>query len=165
MLFSLPNSYLYDQHTALVVVHLWWTNWLIDCWLVTKSVWLCNLVKCRLLCPWDFWGKNTAMDCHFLLQGIFPTQGLNRHLRHWQTESLLLSYGEAPKWFKSIAYTIGFTLVWGFDKCIMTDIQFLVCNSTFKEVCPSSHCLYHSNINWPPDLPLLTYFSHSPPSW
>ena len=28
-------------------------------------------------CPWDFLGKNTGMDCHFLLQGIFPTQGLN----------------------------------------------------------------------------------------
>ena len=22
-------------------------------------------------------GKNTGMGCHFLLQGIFPTQGLN----------------------------------------------------------------------------------------
>ena len=24
-----------------------------------------------------FSGKNTRVDCHFLLQGIFPTQGLN----------------------------------------------------------------------------------------
>ena len=30
----------------------------------------------RLLCPWDFPGKNTAVGCHFLLQGIFHTQGL-----------------------------------------------------------------------------------------
>ena len=29
----------------------------------------------RLLCPWDFPGKNTAVGCHFLLQGIFLTQG------------------------------------------------------------------------------------------
>ena len=28
----------------------------------------------RLLCPWDFPGKNTGVGCHFLLQGIFPTQ-------------------------------------------------------------------------------------------
>ena len=34
----------------------------------------------RLLCPWDFPGKNTGMGCHFLCQGIFPTQGLNLHL-------------------------------------------------------------------------------------
>ena len=28
------------------------------------------------------------MGCHFLLQGIFPTEVLNRHLLHWQTYSL-----------------------------------------------------------------------------
>ena len=27
-------------------------------------------------------GKNTGVDCHFLLQGIFPTQGSNLHLLH-----------------------------------------------------------------------------------
>ena len=31
----------------------------------------------RLLWPWDFPGKNTGVGCHFLLQGIFPTQGSN----------------------------------------------------------------------------------------
>ena len=31
----------------------------------------------RLLRPWNFPGKNTALGCHFLLQGIFLTQGLN----------------------------------------------------------------------------------------
>ena len=43
---------------------------------------LCDPVDCRppgsrLLCPWDFPGKNTGAGCHFLLQGIFPTQGSN----------------------------------------------------------------------------------------
>ena len=36
----------------------------------------------RLLCPWDAPGKNNAVGCPFLLQGIFPTQG-------WQAVSLL----------------------------------------------------------------------------
>ena len=31
----------------------------------------------RLLCPWNSSGKNTAVGCHFLLQGMFPTQGSN----------------------------------------------------------------------------------------
>ena len=35
-----------------------------------------------LLCPWDFPGKNTGVGCHFLLQGIFSTQGLNVSLLH-----------------------------------------------------------------------------------
>ena len=29
------------------------------------------------------------MGCHALLQGIFPTQGLNPRLLHWQVDSLL----------------------------------------------------------------------------
>jgi len=32
--------------------------------------------------PWDFPGKNTAIGSHFLLQEIFPTQGLNPSLPH-----------------------------------------------------------------------------------
>ena len=37
--------------------------------------------------------RNTGMDCHFLLQGIFQTQGLNLcllWLLHWQVDSLPL---------------------------------------------------------------------------
>ena len=34
----------------------------------------------RFLCTWTFPGKNIGMGCHFLLQGIFPTQGQNSHL-------------------------------------------------------------------------------------
>ena len=37
-------------------------------------------VTCQLLCPWNFPVKNTGVGCHFLLQGIFLTQGLNTHL-------------------------------------------------------------------------------------
>ena len=47
-------------------------------------VWLCDPMNCnlpaqasRLLCPWAFPGKNTREGCHFLLQGIFLTQGSN----------------------------------------------------------------------------------------
>ena len=30
----------------------------------------------------EFLGKNIGVGCHFLLQGIFPTQGLNPGLPH-----------------------------------------------------------------------------------
>ena len=63
-------------------------NWLCYCYccyLVTKS--------CLALCtPWPIAhqapmsmgspGKNTGAGCHFLLQGIFPTQGSNLGLLH-----------------------------------------------------------------------------------
>ena len=40
---------------------------------------------------WDCPGKNTGVGCHALLQRIFPTQGLNPHLLHWQVGSLGLT--------------------------------------------------------------------------
>ena len=36
--------------------------------------------------------KNTGVGCHFFLQGIFPIQGTNLHLLHWQVDSLPLSH-------------------------------------------------------------------------
>ena len=36
-----------------------------------------GLQPTRLLSPWAFPGKNTGVGCHFLPQGIFPTQGSN----------------------------------------------------------------------------------------
>ena len=39
-----------------------------------------GLQPARLLCPWDSPDRNTGVGCHFLLQGIFPTQGCNPRL-------------------------------------------------------------------------------------
>ena len=53
----------------------------------------------RLLCPLDFSGKNTGVGCHFLLQGIFLTQGLNLHLPcllHCKQILNLLSHQRSP---------------------------------------------------------------------
>ena len=51
------------------------------------------------LCPWNFPRKNTGVGYHFLLQGIFPTQGSNTHLLqllHWQADCLPLSHLGSP---------------------------------------------------------------------
>ena len=37
-------------------------------------------------------GKNTGVGCHSLLQGIFPDQGWDLCLLHWQADSLPLSH-------------------------------------------------------------------------
>ena len=43
--------------------------------LVTKSCLTpVTLGPARLLCPWDFPGRNTGVRCHFLLQAIFLTR-------------------------------------------------------------------------------------------
>ena len=49
-----------------------------------------------LLCPWNFPGKNTEMGCHFLLQGILPTQGSNLDVLHYRQIINLLNYQEGP---------------------------------------------------------------------
>ena len=51
----------------------------------------------RLLCPWDSPGKNAGVGCHFLLQGIFPTQGWSLRLLHCQVDSLPMSHLGIPK--------------------------------------------------------------------
>ena len=59
--------------------------------------------------PWDFPGKNTGAGCHFLLQGIFLTQGWNpclpthlhckRILYHWASrEAPLLALIAIDMW-------------------------------------------------------------------
>ena len=62
-----------------------------------SSVNFFRLQPARLLCPWDSPGKNTEVGCHFLVQGIFPTQGSNQCLLHWQMDSLLLRHLGGPK--------------------------------------------------------------------
>ena len=62
---------------------------------------VCVLIPVQLFAiPWTItlqeplsmeFSKNTKVDCHFLLQGIFLTQGSNLlllYLLHWQVDSL-----------------------------------------------------------------------------
>ena len=49
---------------------------------------LCDPMVCSLagffVQTWDSPSKDTGMDCHFLLQGIFLTQGLNLCLLNYR---------------------------------------------------------------------------------
>ena len=56
-----------------------------------------------LLHPWDSPGKNTGVGYHFLLQGIFPTQGSNPNLPHCrQTRQEHAHSAHGPQRFLSI---------------------------------------------------------------
>ena len=78
------------------------------CCLVTKSCLTLlqphGLSPTTLLCPWNFPGKNIGVSCHFLLHGIFPTQGLNLCLLNCQTDSLLSSCLGSPVLFINTNY-------------------------------------------------------------
>ena len=60
---------------------------------------LCNPMDSkptRLLHPWDFPGKSTRVDCHFLLQGIFPTQESYPGFPHCRQTLYHLSHQGSP---------------------------------------------------------------------
>ena len=82
-----------------------WINYLKKEMCIHLGSWICVLMSnslrphglypTRFLCPWDSPSKNTGVDCHFLLHGIFPAQRLNLHLLcllYWQADSLPLSH-------------------------------------------------------------------------
>ena len=61
----------------------------VHCSVMSDSVRPHGLQPTRLLCPQDSPDKNTGVGYHFVLQGIFPTQGI-KHLLcllHWQADS------------------------------------------------------------------------------
>ena len=65
----------------------------------------CGLWPSSLLCPWDSPGKNAAVGCHDLLQGIFLSQGSNTTSSAalaFQADSSPLSHQGSPK---QVTYT------------------------------------------------------------
>ena len=56
-----------------------------------------GLQPTRLLCPWDFPGKDMGVGCHFLLQGILLTQELYLGLLHCRQILYQLSYQESSE--------------------------------------------------------------------
>ena len=58
----------------------------------------------RFLYLWDFPGKNTGVGSYFLLQGIFPTQGLNPHLLHCRQTLYHLSYQGSSNELVNMSY-------------------------------------------------------------
>ena len=85
-----------------------------------------GLKLARLLCPQHFPGKKTGVGRHSLLQGIFPTQGLNPSLLHWQTVLHCLSHqgspphlgvgAKCPFWFWYLFF-LGYMYFWYWVAC------------------------------------------------
>ena len=78
--------------SALYILDVKWS-----CSVVSDSLRPHRLEPTRLLCPWDFPGNSTGVDCHFLLQRIFPIQGSNPGLPHCRQTLYHLSHQEHTK--------------------------------------------------------------------
>ena len=71
------------------------------CWplvasVMPNSLWPYGLQPARLLCPQDSLGRSTRVDCHALLQGIFPTQRSNPGLPHSRHILYCLNHQGSP---------------------------------------------------------------------
>ena len=71
-------------------------NLLFSCSIASDSFVTSRTEPARLLCPWDSPFKHTEVGCHFLLQGIFLTQGLNLGLLYCRQILYHLSHQEIP---------------------------------------------------------------------
>ena len=108
-----------------------------------------GLYPARLLSPWDFPGKNTGVGCHFLLLGIFPTQGSNPCLLHYQAGSLPLSHQGSPLFlivllFLSIICWQVYQFYWFFSK---------------NQLLVSFYLVFKFLFYWFLDIILFTFFS------
>ena len=82
-----------------------WTELNLRCAPSCQTLFSLCAIAARLLCPWDFSGKNTGVGCHFLLQGVFPTQGSHLHLLcllHCRQILYMLSPWGSPYWSSAI---------------------------------------------------------------
>ena len=86
-----------------VYINMWiYVDVCID-WVTTVTLCVCSLCLTlwphglyRPLCPWDSPGKNTGVGSHSLLQGIFPTRGLNPGLLYCRQILYHLSHQGSP---------------------------------------------------------------------
>ena len=110
-----------------------------------------RLQPIRLLCPWDFPGKSAGVDCHFLLQGIFPTQEFNPGLLHCRQTLYRLSHQGSPKLFHRTLLLVTITTI--FSHCFSISFQnfyqyfyseiYYEYNENFKE--KRSYLTYYPN--------------------
>ena len=69
-----------------------------------KVTQLCPTLCDPMDCPWNFPGQNTGVGSLSLLQGIFPTQGLNPGLPHCRWILYQLSHKGSPRTLEWVAY-------------------------------------------------------------
>ena len=108
------------------------------------------------------------MGCHFLLQGIFPTQGLNRSILQWQVISLSSSHVGSPNslhLFSSVqplSRVRLFATPWTAAR--QASLSITISRSLFKltsieTVMPSNHLILCHPLLLPPIFPSIRVFS------
>ena len=98
----------------------------------------------RLLCPWDFPGKNTGVDCHAILQGIFPTQGSKPGLLHCRQILYHLSHQGSPRFHILMPFTYCFQYLKYYISLVCLGNSISFCLSTSISCVISSYSISES---------------------
>ena len=121
------------------------------CFLVSKLYLILlgsnGLYSTSFLCSWEFPGKNTRVDCHFLLQGFFSTQGSNTCLLHWHVDSLPQGHLESPATrVMQIKTTVRYYFTLTRMSIIKTPIAASACEDVEKKV--ELSCIVNLKVKW-----------------
>ena len=73
---------------------------------VSDSLWPHESQHARPPCPWNSSGKNTAVGCHCLLQGVFPTQESNPGLQHCRQILYRLNHQGSPDNLRAVYFIL-----------------------------------------------------------
>ena len=118
----------------------------VSCSVVSNSLWPHGAH--RLLCPWTSPGRNTGMGWHSLLQGIFPTQGLNPGLLHCRQILYCLEPPERPLFPYGLLQNIEYSLCYKVGICCLCILCIVVCLCSFQipslspALFPFGECLF-----------------------
>ena len=113
--------------------------------------------------PWDFSGKNTGVDCHFLLQGIFLSHESKPCLLHWQTDSLLSEPPRKPSIAVRGGNKIAFSVYTFGIPIILTDHSLQFSRSVVSDSL-QHHGLKQARLPYPSPTP-GGYSNSCPSSW
>ena len=111
--------------------------------------------------PWDFPGKNTGVSCYFLLQEIFPTQGLNLGLT--QCRQMLYRLRHKFSSVQSLSLVRLFATPWAAAhqaSLSITNSQNPPKPMSIESVMPSNHLILCHPLLLPSIFPSIRVFSN-----
>ena len=100
-----------------------------------------GLQPARLLYPWNFPGRDTGAGCHFLLQGNFPTQGLNPGFLHCRQALYPLSHQGTGKANAKVCVSL-YSKEWT-SNTLSQVIKSSILNYYFVDLCKSANFSGH----------------------
>ena len=86
-------SFLYSVTILIFVSYIWTYVKSLSCIQLFATPWTVTYQSPQSM---EFSSKSTGVGCHFLLQGIFSTQGLNLGLPHYRQTLYHLSHQGSP---------------------------------------------------------------------